>query len=323
MKKTSKSLLITLVYTFFTIQMNAQVFFDPTAGGTTVRGNKNLGVNTDDPDAQIHLNSECGTTYKNPFRITKANLSNSIFCQEGKLFLKWLDPGLRGPFGGGGISRENLMPLNNLGEATMITESALDCNLLYHWDIDVRGYENTFVIRNMYENLSSTPSVFSNAKDVIEITPSQAYINVPTNIPTLTTDAITTSSLKLNGPINGDFTVNGNLRVQDASGQNVFAVYQNGNIRARKTIVDLLPIPDYVFKKDYKLMNLKELELYIQQNNHLPNIKSEAEYTQAGEIDLGELNLKLLEKVEELTLYTINQQKQIDELKKMILELKK
>jgi hypothetical protein len=70
-------------------------------------------------------------------------------------------------------------------------------------------------------------------------------------------------------------------------------------------------------------MNLKELELYIAQNNHLPNIKSEAEYTQAGEIDLGELNLKLLEKVEELTLYTINQQKQIDELKKMILELKK
>jgi hypothetical protein len=117
--------------------------------------------------------------------------------------------------------------------------------------------------------------------------------------------------------------VKGEFKVKNASGQNVFAVYQNGDVRARKTTVDLLPIPDYVFKKDYKLMNLKELELYIAQNNHLPNIKSEAEYKQAGEIDLGELNLKLLEKVEELTLYTINQQKQIDELKKMILELKK
>ncbi len=117
--------------------------------------------------------------------------------------------------------------------------------------------------------------------------------------------------------------LNGDFKLKNLNGQNVFAVYQNGDVRARKTTVDLLPIPDYVFKKDYKLMNLKELELYISQNNHLPNIKSEAEYKQAGEIDLGELNLKLLEKVEELTLYTINQQKQIDELKKMILELKK
>jgi hypothetical protein len=312
MKKTSKSLLIVLVASLFTIQLNAQVFFDPAFGGTTLNRNKNLGVNTDDPNAQIHLNSGCGT-YKNPFRITKTNLSNSVICQEGKLFLRWLNPG-GGSFGVG-RSFENLQPLENINEASLISEAAQDCDNLFHWDIDVRGYDNTFVIRSMKENISTTPSVISNAKDVFTISPSQAYFYVPTNIPILTTDAITTSSLKLNGPLNGDLSVMGNLRVQDANNNNVFAIYQNGNIRARKTIVDLLPIPDYVFKKDYKLMNLKELELYIAQNNHLPNIKSEAEYKQAGEIDLGELNLNLLEKVEELTLHLIDLQKQINELK--------
>lgn len=295
--------------------MNAQVFFDPSAGGSAVRGNKNLGVNTDDPDAQIHLNSDCGT-YKNPFRITKVNMSNSIFCQEGKLFLKWLSPG-GSPFGGR-LGTENLQPLENLNEASMIAEGGAECSNLWHWDIDVRGYDNTFVIRNMKENTSTTPSVFSNAKDILAISPTQANFYVPTIFP-----AITTSSLTLNGPLTGDISVMGNLRVQDASGTNVFAVYQNGDIRARKTIVDLLPIPDYVFKKEYKLMNLKELELYIQQNNHLPNIKSEAEYTQAGEIDLGELNLKLLEKVEELTLHLIEQNKKIEKLESALLDLTK
>jgi|LauGreDrversion4_2_1035121.scaffolds.fasta_scaffold05532_4 hypothetical protein len=322
MKKTSKSLLIVFVSTFFTIQMNAQVYFDPTAGGTTVRGNKNLGVNTDDPDAQIHLNSDC-STYKNPFRITKTNLSNSIFSKEGNLLLKWLNPGNTSQFQRGGIGTENLMPLNNLGEASMITEGGIDCNTLLHWDIDVRGIDNSFVIRNMEENISTTPSRFSNAKDVFDISPREANFYVPANIPTLTSNAITTSSLTLNGPFNGSFALKGDLKVQNANGDNVFAVYQNGEVRARKTKVDLLPIPDYVFKKEYKLMNLKELELYIEQNNHLPNIKSEAEYTQAGEIDLGELNLKLLEKVEELTLHLIEQNKKIEKLEAALNNLNK
>jgi hypothetical protein len=134
----------------------------------------------------------------------------------------------------------------------------------------------------------------------------------------ITANSFITNSFQANAiDLNGDF------KIKNAQGQNVFAVYQNGDVRARKTTVDLLPIPDYVFKKEYKLMGLKELEQYIETHQHLPNIKSEAEYKNEGAIDLGELNVKLLEKVEELTLYTIQQQKQIDELKKMVLELKK
>jgi hypothetical protein len=72
--------------------------------------------------------------------------------------------------------------------------------------------------------------------------------------------------------------------------------------------------PDYVFHDDYKLTPLDELKTFIQTNNHLPNIPKAEEVAKEG-IEVGEMNRKLLEKVEELTLYVIRLQEQIDELK--------
>jgi hypothetical protein len=72
--------------------------------------------------------------------------------------------------------------------------------------------------------------------------------------------------------------------------------------------------PDYVFNKDYKLPSLNELEQFIAQNQHLPNVPSAAE-VEANGVELGEMNALLLQKVEELTLYIIQMQKQIDKLK--------
>ena len=67
---------------------------------------------------------------------------------------------------------------------------------------------------------------------------------------------------------------------------------------------------------DKKNVMSSELEKYISDNKHLPGIISSAEVEAQGDIDLGEINTKLLEKIEELTLYIIDLQKQIDELKK-------
>ncbi|GGD07570.1 hypothetical protein GCM10011368_06870 [Hyunsoonleella pacifica] len=72
--------------------------------------------------------------------------------------------------------------------------------------------------------------------------------------------------------------------------------------------------PDYVFTNDYKLPTLLEVEAYIKENGHLPNIDSAKEVEKNGVL-LGEMNAKLLEKIEELTLYIIEQQKQIELLK--------
>jgi len=71
---------------------------------------------------------------------------------------------------------------------------------------------------------------------------------------------------------------------------------------------------DYVFDKDYKLQSLPELEKYIKQNKHLPDMPTENQVLENG-IDLGEMNMKLLKKIEDLTLYIIDLQKQINKLK--------
>ncbi|MEM8848140.1 MAG: hypothetical protein AAFY00_03855 [Bacteroidota bacterium] len=78
-----------------------------------------------------------------------------------------------------------------------------------------------------------------------------------------------------------------------------------GNIHAEEVKVDLsVPGPDYVFKEDYDLKSLEEVQNYIRENGHLPNIPSAKDMEENG-IQLGEMNMKLLEKIEELTLYIL------------------
>tara|TARA_R110000796_G_scaffold104102_1_gene213672 strand:- start:3408 stop:4283 length:876 start_codon:yes stop_codon:yes gene_type:complete len=95
-----------------------------------------------------------------------------------------------------------------------------------------------------------------------------------------------------------------------------------GNIHAEEVKVDLsVPAPDYVFKEDYKLKTLEETQKYINENGHLPNIPSAKEFEENG-VALGIMNMKLLEKIEELTLYVIKQEKHIEAQSKEIDMLK-
>jgi len=72
--------------------------------------------------------------------------------------------------------------------------------------------------------------------------------------------------------------------------------------------------PDYVFAADYKLASLKEVEKFIQQNKHLPNIPTASEIEKNG-LEIGDMQKRMMEKIEELTLYIIDLQKQLDILK--------
>ncbi|MCL2290276.1 MAG: hypothetical protein FWC34_06155 [Bacteroidetes bacterium] len=96
----------------------------------------------------------------------------------------------------------------------------------------------------------------------------------------------------------------------------VFTVYGDGLVCTREIRVSLQPDcwPDFVFENDYELRPLNEVEQFIIENKHLPNVPSAAE-VEANGINLGEMNAILLQKVEELTLYIIQMQKEIDELK--------
>ncbi|GAA4277400.1 hypothetical protein GCM10022259_21240 [Aquimarina mytili] len=96
----------------------------------------------------------------------------------------------------------------------------------------------------------------------------------------------------------------------------------NGDIHAKEITVDLIGWPDYVFEKNYTLPTLFQVEQHIAEKGHLINIPSAKEVEKNG-IQLGEMNKKLLEKIEELTLYTISQEKKIKTLHQKVNTLEK
>lgn len=90
----------------------------------------------------------------------------------------------------------------------------------------------------------------------------------------------------------------------------------NGIIHAKEVKVDLTgSLADYVFNSDYTLMPLHKVEAFVKTNKHLPEIPSAAEVKEKG-LNMGEMQNKLLQKIEELTLYVIEQQKRIEQLEK-------
>jgi hypothetical protein len=94
----------------------------------------------------------------------------------------------------------------------------------------------------------------------------------------------------------------------------------NGYAYARKMVVTLAnPFPDYVFETNYKLMPLSDLAAFIAKYKHLPNLPSAQEVADNNnQVELGEMQALLLEKVEELTLYILQQQQQIEELQRKL-----
>lgn len=97
----------------------------------------------------------------------------------------------------------------------------------------------------------------------------------------------------------------------------------SGNVIAEAVTVKLATNwPDYVFKQDYKLPTLTDIRKQIKQNGHLPGIPSAKDIQDNG-INLGELNAKLLEKIEELTLHLIDQDKRLQRQEELIKGLSK
>ncbi len=138
---------------------------------------------------------------------------------------------------------------------------------------------------------------------------------------------------------NGDSNTNAIFRVDCSTGQeNTFRIQRNGNIgvgtnnvgdyrlavngKIRATEIKVeTGWADFVFEDDYNLMEIEELESYINTNKHLPDIPTTKEAENEG-INVGEMNAKFLQKIEELTLYVIQQNKKIEDLQEQVNELK-
>ena len=110
----------------------------------------------------------------------------------------------------------------------------------------------------------------------------------------------------------------GNVGIGTANPQNLLDV--NGTIRSKEVKIEATGWSDFVFAEDYKLPSLSTVETHIKEHKHLPNIPSEAEVMENG-INVGEMQAKLLQKIEELTLYVIEQNKKIERQEKLIEKL--
>ncbi len=90
-----------------------------------------------------------------------------------------------------------------------------------------------------------------------------------------------------------------------------------GTIRADEVLVNNVSCADFVFDDSYKLRPLSEVKNYIQKNQHLPDIPS-AEEMQTKGVNMNEMQIQLLQKIEELTLYIIEQEQRIEELESLL-----
>lgn len=137
-------------------------------------------------------------------------------------------------------------------------------------------------------------------------------------------DLVSGGALKVTG--NGTHYIqNGNVGIGTTSPDAKLSV--KGKIHAEEVRVDLnVPGPDYVFADDYKLLSLEEIDSYIKTHKHLPDILSAKEMKEYG-INMSEMQMKLPQKIEELTLHVIAQEKTIQQqslaLDKMQAELLK
>jgi hypothetical protein len=110
---------------------------------------------------------------------------------------------------------------------------------------------------------------------------------------------------------------NGNVSIGVTTPATGYKLTVAGKIICTELKVQLQPFPDYVFEKNYKLRTIKEVENHIDTYKRLPGMPSAAEVESKG-MNVGEMQGKVVEKVEELTLYIIQQQKQIEASQKQV-----
>ena len=116
---------------------------------------------------------------------------------------------------------------------------------------------------------------------------------------------------------NMTITNDGKVAIGNVSTPGNYKLYVQDGIlteRVRVAVKNTAEWSDYVFNEEYKLLSISELEAFVKENKHLPNVPSAEKVVKEG-IDMAKMDATLLEKIEELTLYVIQQQKEIELLK--------
>jgi hypothetical protein len=142
-------------------------------------------------------------------------------------------------------------------------------------------------------------------------TPSSTYSNF--QLQNSTNNGVFTTAVMLTTDGGSSYINSGNVGIGTANPAYKLDVL--GTIRAKEVLVNLDGGADFVFEKDYKLLPIEDLAGYVQENKHLPDVPSADEMVKNG-VSMGDMQVKLLQKVEELTLYAIQENSSKRELER-------
>jgi hypothetical protein len=202
-----------------------------------------------------------------------------------------------------------------------------------NFTIDVNSNTNKFRVRaiNTYGTPGESQGIFIKIRPINFVTSFTSLSTTITGNDTNVTkfqpmtnewnlyvgNPFSTDGAKIGMKVNGD----GNVGI-GTNPQNNYKLGVNGAIHAKEVNIDLQGWADYVFEEGYRFPTLEEVEKYIQEKGHLPNIPSVKEVLEQG-INIGDSQRLLLQKIEELTLYSIEQNKQIKKLENKNKDLEK
>ena len=272
-------------------------------GNTTLYGNVGIGTNV--PQTTLDVNGS--------FRAKNANITEELNVE--KLIVNG-----RSTFQIIAVSGKSYL-MGNVGIGTNSPQAKLDVD----GDMKAKSADISGALTAQSANIARTltaNALNAQSADISGTLTANALNSQNANIAgTLTANALNSQSANITGALTANTlnvpNVTGNVNFTGNVGIGVNPTTKldvKGTIRAEEVKVCLNQGCDFVFEEDYKLMGLDELEKFIKTNKHLPEV-APAAIMEAEGINISEMSAKLLQKIEELTLYIIDLQKQIEELK--------
>ena len=299
-----------------------------------------VGIGTDEPNKLLHLHSEEVFGIEKPvvahsnFELQPKSLSIpiSLLSSESALLLTNKNSGRTSADGLLIRSTNNnaTISLQEEGELSITTKKSLRFKMQQNGNVSIGTFmKNFFTVKENgnvgigTDEVGAKLEIKGNLSDYnYLIGLEQGYGIFSDNVGSLGSSGGGDSRLWFNGPNNGsmvfgpragDYKLN-TLRFRSQMSRFEGHIDVRGTGHFCKIKVKTQGFCDYVFNDDYKLMPLDELSEFIKINKHLPNIPSEKEVMEEGSFDLGEINKVLLEKIEELTLYILQQEERIKAL---------
>lgn len=326
--KSSFILLFSGIFILSSVTVNAQISTGSDGTGSILpnspTSNTNVGIGTTDPTATLEVNGDLKAkrgVFTNSF--TNGQVFPSIIDAVSKCMVLSLGTYVES---GTNLRMFNFLdyPSSNTHPLPISVFDMEDRNAKtrFQFRLETNGYTQ-FIMNN--KSQSEIVKIYEDGNDNVYMQLGKANTRVViggySNHPSSLDNKLFVQGG--NAKVEGNILTDSNVGIGTSNftdGADTYRLSVKGKIRAEEVKV-YTTWADYVFDKKYELLSLKEVEKYIAKNGHLPNVPSAKEVTEKG-LELGEMTKIQQEKIEELTLYLIQQNKQIEQQNKDIQELK-